>query len=105
MCPAILAGTRMVLQRRSAEGVHPALGLRADLVTICRAFHWLDQPAVHAWLDGQVAPGRRRWRSSATTVSGLRVARRRLPCAVSQDNDTFDEDNELLIRIGHRSQP
>ena len=28
----------------------------ADLVTICRAFHWLDQEATLARLDAQVAP-------------------------------------------------
>ncbi|MFD0746685.1 class I SAM-dependent methyltransferase [Phytohabitans flavus] len=54
--PAVPAGTRMVLQRRSAEEFTPPEGWRADLVAICRAFHWLDQPSVLARLDDQVAP-------------------------------------------------
>lgn len=32
-------------------------GWRADLVTICRAFHWMDQPRVLERLDGMVEPG------------------------------------------------
>ena len=39
----------------SAEHFQPPVGWRADLVTICRTFHWLDRPAVLARLDGIVA--------------------------------------------------
>jgi SAM-dependent methyltransferase len=40
-----------------AEAVVVPDGWQADLVTICRAFHWMDQPAVLARLDPIVALG------------------------------------------------
>lgn len=40
----------------TAEDFAAPAGWQADLVTICRAFHWLDQAAVLARLDSQVAP-------------------------------------------------
>jgi SAM-dependent methyltransferase len=39
----------------SAEQFQPPGGWTADLVTICRAFHWLDRPTVLARLDAYVA--------------------------------------------------
>lgn len=187
MRPTVPAGTRMVLQRRSAEEFTPPEGWHADLVTICRAFHWLDQPAVLARLDGQVTPdgavaifgdnsfwaAGSPWKSAVRAViqdflgeqrragagvfshhdrpyseimqesafnrvEELRVPVRRVwstesilgylystsfaaphlfgdrlaefEAAVTRklsefsDSDTFDEDNEFLIRIGRRSQ-
>jgi hypothetical protein len=44
------------LVESTAEDFVPPADWQADLVTICRAFHWLDQAAVLARLDGQVAP-------------------------------------------------
>jgi hypothetical protein len=55
MRPVVPAGTRMVLQQSAAEEFTPPGGWRADLVTICRAFHWLDQAPVLARLADQVA--------------------------------------------------
>lgn len=46
----------LVLAQIGAEDFTPPPGWRAELVTICRAFHWLDQTAVLRRLDGQVAP-------------------------------------------------
>lgn len=54
--PARPAGVSLRLLQSSAEEFIPAEGWLADLVTICRAFHWLDQPAVLQRLDSQVAP-------------------------------------------------
>lgn len=54
--PALPAGTRLLLVESTAEAFTPPTGWRADLVTVCRAFHWLDQAAVLARLDAQVAP-------------------------------------------------
>ncbi|GAA3766756.1 hypothetical protein GCM10022225_61380 [Plantactinospora mayteni] len=54
--PQVPAGTRMVLQSCAAEDFTPPSGWQADLVTICRAFHWLDQAGVLHRLDNQVAP-------------------------------------------------
>lgn len=54
--PQLPDGTTLLLQQAGAEEFVPPPGWRADLVTICRAFHWLDQPAVLARLDDQVAP-------------------------------------------------
>lgn len=48
--------SRLRLFESSAEAFTPPNGWRADLVTICRTFHWLDQSAVLARLDSQVAP-------------------------------------------------
>lgn len=43
------------VQARAEEFVPPA-GWTADLVTICRTFHWLDRPLVLDRLDQIVAP-------------------------------------------------
>src|SRR5690606_28767712 len=48
-------GTHLQLHQVTAEQFTPPEGWRADLVTICRAFHWLDQSTVLARLDRQVA--------------------------------------------------
>ncbi|MFF1714392.1 class I SAM-dependent methyltransferase [Streptomyces sp. NPDC058268] len=40
------------LHNTSAEQFTPPPGWQADLVTICRAFHWMDQPAVLSLLEG-----------------------------------------------------
>lgn len=182
------AGTRMVLQRCAAEDFNPPEGWRADLVTICRAFHWLDQAAVLERLADQVAPdgavaifgdnsfwtAGSPWKSAVRAViqdflgeerragAGVfshhdrpyseimeesvfgQVEERRVPVhrvwstesilgylystsfaaphlfgdrltefeatvartlAEFSNDDTFDEDNEFLIRIGRRSRP
>lgn len=49
-------GTRLTLSRCAAEDFTPPHGWRADLVTICRAFHWIDQAAVLTRLDQSVSP-------------------------------------------------
>jgi trans-aconitate methyltransferase len=54
--PALPAGTSLRLVHARAEQFVAPAGWRADLVTICRAFHWLDQPATLARLDAQVSP-------------------------------------------------
>lgn len=54
---ALPTGTTLVLEQSTAEEFIPPDDWLADLVTICRAFHWLDQAPVLARLDGQVAPG------------------------------------------------
>jgi trans-aconitate methyltransferase len=54
--PALPDGTALRLEESTAEDFTPPEGWAADLVTICRAFHWLNQPAVLALLDSQVAP-------------------------------------------------
>lgn len=53
--PTIPEGTHLDLQRATAEEFTPPTGWRADLVTICRAFHWLDQATILARLDHHVA--------------------------------------------------
>jgi trans-aconitate methyltransferase len=54
--PAVPNGSSLRLVESTAEDFTPPPGWQADLVTICRAFHWLDQAAVLALLDAQVAP-------------------------------------------------
>jgi len=54
--PRLPDGTHLVVQQVTAEEFTPPPGWQADLVTICRAFHWLDQGAVLARLDAQVSP-------------------------------------------------
>lgn len=54
--PQLPAGTDLLLQQVAAEEFTPPPGWQADLVTICRAFYWLDQAAVLARLDTQVSP-------------------------------------------------
>ena len=54
--PALPSATRLTLVETTAEDFVPPPGWQADLVTICRAFHWLDQAAVLQLLDQQVAP-------------------------------------------------
>jgi trans-aconitate methyltransferase len=53
--PALPDTTRLTLTETTAENFTPPPGWRAELVTICRAFHWLDQPTVLRLLDQQVA--------------------------------------------------
>ncbi|GGY71255.1 methyltransferase [Streptomyces omiyaensis] len=53
--PKVPATTTLTLTIAAAEDFAPPAGWKADLVTICRAFHWLDQEAVLARLDSQVA--------------------------------------------------
>ncbi|MBV9013408.1 MAG: methyltransferase domain-containing protein [Pseudonocardiales bacterium] len=54
--PVLPNGTTLVLAETTAEDFTPPTGWCADLVTICRAFHWLDQVTVLQHLDDQVAP-------------------------------------------------
>lgn len=54
--PALPHGTTLILAETTAEDFTPPTGWRADLVTICRAFHWLDQVTVLRHLDDHVAP-------------------------------------------------
>lgn len=54
--PAVPAGATLRLEESTAEDFCPPSGWKAGLVTICRAFHWLDQAGVLARLDDQVAP-------------------------------------------------
>jgi hypothetical protein len=54
--PQLPEGTSLHLQEATAEEFTPPVGWLADLVTICRAFHWLDQATVLARLDAQVSP-------------------------------------------------
>jgi trans-aconitate methyltransferase len=50
------AATNLLLKQVAAEEFVPPPGWSADLVTICRAFHWLDQAPVLARLDTHVSP-------------------------------------------------
>ncbi len=52
--PQLPDGTTLLLEQVTAEEFSPPRGWRAGLVTICRAFHWLDQAAVLSRLDAQV---------------------------------------------------
>lgn len=54
--PAVPAGAMLRLEESTAEDFSPPTGWTPDLVTICRAFHWLNQAGVLARLDDQVAP-------------------------------------------------
>jgi ubiquinone/menaquinone biosynthesis C-methylase UbiE len=54
--PALPEGTELRLKETTAEDFTPPPGWQAHLVTICRAFHWLDQAAVLRQLDSHVAP-------------------------------------------------
>ena len=49
-------GQRLQFFQAPAEQFRPPEGWCADLVSICRSFHWLDRPAVLAHLDSYVAP-------------------------------------------------
>jgi trans-aconitate methyltransferase len=49
-------GSRLSLVNSTAEDFAPPTDWKADLVTICRTFHWLDQATVLTRLDAQVAP-------------------------------------------------
>ncbi|HUZ51396.1 MAG TPA: methyltransferase domain-containing protein [Streptosporangiaceae bacterium] len=53
--PQLPSGTHLLLQQVTAEEFSPPRGWRAGLVTICRAFHWLDQATVLTRLDAQVS--------------------------------------------------
>lgn len=54
--PQLPNGAALLLHAVTAEEYTPLQGWQADLVTICRAFHWLDQVTVLDRLDGQVNP-------------------------------------------------
>lgn len=54
--PQLPEGTALLVRQATAEEFMPPAGWLADLVTICRAFHWLDQATVLARLDTQVSP-------------------------------------------------
>lgn len=54
--PALPQGATLALEVTTAEEFTPPAGWLADLVTICRAFHWLDQAPMLARLDAQVSP-------------------------------------------------
>lgn len=54
--PKLPAGSHLSLVESTAEDFTPPTGWQAELVTICRAFHWLDQAAVLNLLEKQVAP-------------------------------------------------
>lgn len=44
------------LHNTSAEEFTPPASYRADLVTVCRAFHWMKQDVVLSRLEGMTAP-------------------------------------------------
>lgn len=44
------------LHNTSAEQFTPPASYRADLVTVCRAFHWMKQDVVLSRLEGMTAP-------------------------------------------------
>ncbi|MET8127491.1 class I SAM-dependent methyltransferase [Streptomyces sp. NPDC005231] len=52
-----LAGLQVTvrLHNASAEEFAPPASYRADLVTVCRAFHWMDQDVVLSRLEGMTA--------------------------------------------------
>ncbi|MGW0242255.1 class I SAM-dependent methyltransferase [Micromonospora chalcea] len=54
--PQLPADAQLRLQEVTAEEFTPPAGWQAELVTICRAFHWLDQAAILTRLDAQVSP-------------------------------------------------
>ncbi|WP_025616835.1 class I SAM-dependent methyltransferase [Salinispora cortesiana] len=54
--PQLPADAQLRLQEVTAEEFTPPAGWQAELVTICRAFHWLDQAATLTRLDAQVSP-------------------------------------------------
>jgi trans-aconitate methyltransferase len=54
--PTLAADTRLELVHARAEEFTAPPGWQAELVTVCRAFHWLDQQKVLTRLDAQVAP-------------------------------------------------
>ncbi|MEV6598812.1 class I SAM-dependent methyltransferase [Actinoplanes sp. NPDC051346] len=54
--PELPATSTLLLSHASAEEFEPPAGWQPDLVTICRAFHWLDQETVLQRLDQYVAP-------------------------------------------------
>jgi trans-aconitate methyltransferase len=60
LCTHLPDDTHLQLQEITAEKFVPLAGWHADLVTICRAFHWLDQATVLAHLGTQVSPNGRR---------------------------------------------
>jgi trans-aconitate methyltransferase len=53
--PALPDDTVLVLARSNAEEYRVPAGWLADLVTVCRTFHWLDQPRFLQRLDQQVS--------------------------------------------------
>lgn len=53
--PRLPADAQLRLQEANAEEFTPPAGWQADLVTICRTFHWLDQARVLHQLDAQVS--------------------------------------------------
>ncbi|MFF7413228.1 class I SAM-dependent methyltransferase [Streptomyces platensis] len=54
--PKLPEGSSLTLVESTAEDFTPPAGWQAELVTICRAFHWLDQAKILNLLDRQVAP-------------------------------------------------
>ncbi|MEV0702673.1 class I SAM-dependent methyltransferase [Saccharopolyspora sp. NPDC050389] len=54
--PKLPENSRLSLVESSAEDFTPPTGWQAELVTVCRAFHWLDQATILTLLDRQVAP-------------------------------------------------
>ncbi|MGW6482719.1 class I SAM-dependent methyltransferase [Streptomyces sp. NPDC055059] len=54
--PKLPAAAHLSLVESTAEDFTPPSDWQAELVTICRAFHWLDQASVLNLLDRQVAP-------------------------------------------------
>ncbi|HEV2378085.1 MAG TPA: methyltransferase domain-containing protein [Streptosporangiaceae bacterium] len=54
--PQLPEGSKLLLRQVTAEEFTPPQGWHAELVTICRAFHWLDQATVLDRLDAQVSP-------------------------------------------------
>ncbi|GII22833.1 class I SAM-dependent methyltransferase [Planosporangium mesophilum] len=53
---ALPADVMLRLVHATAESFTTPPGWTASLVTICRAFHWMDKPAVLARLDQRVSP-------------------------------------------------
>ncbi|WP_018722320.1 class I SAM-dependent methyltransferase [Salinispora fenicalii] len=54
--PRLPANAQLRLEEITAEEFTPPAGWQADLVAICRTFHWLDQARVLNQLDAQISP-------------------------------------------------
>lgn len=54
--PKLPKEAKLTLAVAEAEAFTPPGDWQADLVTVCRAFHWLNQEVILARLDTQVAP-------------------------------------------------
>jgi ubiquinone/menaquinone biosynthesis C-methylase UbiE len=122
-------GHQLTFVQVRAEDFNPPTGWTADLVTICRTFHWLDRQLVLDRLDSIIAPDgvvailgdnsiwadNAGWKSGIKTIlaeflgqdrrAGSGTYQRPAPYTDELDASVFSDWEQVKVPVRRRTQP